>query len=202
MTKDEVLNLALEALKTERDNYLEYDANDGAPEYIYEAITALEFLIAKQRHDKTVAWEQYAIKFATGKKLTYEKPENLPSYIGVRALVYADAILPAAQQKETVKLRRGDTLRCIETDELCTVWATSTTGKTMVRWGGNDFMDYTADQIGELFWLEPESSDIEIAAEQSDNYASFHAGVRFAKAHLLTTPKQKLTKEKTDDRTN
>lgn len=91
---------------------------------------------------------------------------------------------PVAQPaQEPVKLRRGDILRCIETDELCTVWATSATHKTLVKWGGNDFTEYTAEQIGELFWLEPESSDVEIAAEQSDNYAAFHAGVRFARAH-------------------
>ena len=53
-------------------------------------------------------------------------------------------------------LRRGDILRCIETDELCTVWATSTTGKTLVKWSANNFGDYTAEQIGELFWIEPE----------------------------------------------
>jgi hypothetical protein len=47
-----------------------------------------------------VAWEQYAIKFAKGKKLTYEKPKNLPSYIGVRALVYADTTPPAAPVQE------------------------------------------------------------------------------------------------------
>jgi hypothetical protein len=52
-------------------------------------------------------------------------------------------------------LHRGDILRCIETDELCTVEATSTTGKTMVKWAGNDFGTYTAEQIGELFWVEP-----------------------------------------------
>jgi hypothetical protein len=91
----------------------------------------------------------------------------------------------AAPVQEPVKLRRGDVLWCIETDELCTVWATSTTHKTLVKWGGNDFSDYTAEQIGELFWLEPESSDVEIAAEQSDNYAAFHAGVRFARAHSI-----------------
>ena len=54
-----------------------------------------------------------------------------------------------------VSLRRGDILRCIETDELCTVWATSTTGKTLIKWSANNFGDYTAAQIGELFWLEP-----------------------------------------------
>ena len=90
-------------------------------------------------------------------------------------------------QPAPVNLRRGNILRCIETDELCTVWATSTMGKTLVKWSGNDFTDYTAEQIGELFWLEPESSDIEIAAEQSENYAAFHAGVRFARAHTTAT---------------
>ena len=58
-------------------------------------------------------------------------------------------------EPEPVKLRRGDILRCIETNELCTVWATSTTGKTLVKWKANDFGSYTAEQIGDLFWVEP-----------------------------------------------
>jgi hypothetical protein len=75
-----------------------------------------------------------------------------------------------ALRLEPVKLRRGDILRCIETDELCTVWATSTSGKTLVKWGGNDFTDYTAEQIGELFWLEPTAKDEPVAwgMEQPD----------------------------------
>jgi hypothetical protein len=32
---------------------------------------------------------------------------------------------------------------------------------------------------------EPESNDVEAAAEQSDNYAAFLAGVRFARVNLL-----------------
>ena len=55
---------------------------------------------------------------------------------------------------EPIKLKRGDVLRCIEDNELCTVWATSTTGKTLVKWGANDFGAYTAEQIGDLFWIE------------------------------------------------
>jgi hypothetical protein len=51
-------------------------------------------------------------------------------------------------------LHRGDILRCIETDELCTVEATSTSGKALVKWGNDDFGTYTAEQIGELFWIE------------------------------------------------
>ena len=95
-----------------------------------------------------------------------------------------------AQEQEPVRLRRGNILRCIETNELCTVWSTSTTGKTLVKWGANSFGEYTAEQIGELFWLEPEPDNLELAAEKSDNYASFHAGYRFAVAHHLAQPKQ------------
>jgi hypothetical protein len=61
----------------------------------------------------------------------------------------------SAPEPEPVRLRRGDILRCIETNELCTVWATSTTGKTLVKWKANDFGSYTAEQIGDLFWVEP-----------------------------------------------
>ena len=96
----------------------------------------------------------------------------------------------AKPQQEPVRLRRGNILRCIETNELCTVWSTSTTGKTLVKWGANSFGEYTAEQIGELFWLEPEPDNLELAAEKSDNYASFHAGYRFAVAHHLAQPEQ------------
>jgi hypothetical protein len=98
------------------------------------------------------------------------------------------AIKEALAQPEPMRLRRGDILRCIETDELCTVWSTSTTGKTLIKWGDNDFGGYTAEQIGELFWLEPSPDDLELAAEKSDNYAAFHAGYRFAVAHPLAQP--------------
>ena len=100
--------------------------------------------------------------------------------VAITALREALAEQPA--QQNPVKLRRGDILRCIETDELCTVWSTSTTGRTLVKWSANDFGNYTAEQIGELFWLEPEPDDLELAAEKSDNYAAFHAGYRFSVA--------------------
>lgn len=53
MTKDEAtarsaMKLALEALETERENYQDWDKQDGAPEYIYEAITALREALAEQ----------------------------------------------------------------------------------------------------------------------------------------------------------
>jgi len=42
MTKDEALKLALEALESERDKYLEWGDEDGAPDDVYEAITAIK----------------------------------------------------------------------------------------------------------------------------------------------------------------
>lgn len=66
---------------------------------------------------------------------------------------------PPLPVQEPVKLRRGDILRCIETDELCTVWATSTTGTTLIKWSANNFGSYTAEQIGELFWIEPREAE-------------------------------------------
>jgi hypothetical protein len=83
--------------------------------------------------------------------------EPYSAQIARKAITAIKAALEA--KDEPVKLRRGDILRCIETDELCTVWATSTSGKTLVKWGGNDFTDYTAEQIGELFWIEPKEQD-------------------------------------------
>ena len=47
---------ALEALKQERDNYLDRGPEDGAPEYIYEAIRDLEFEVARQKQGEPVAW--------------------------------------------------------------------------------------------------------------------------------------------------
>ena len=45
----EVMRQALEALEAERDNYQDWDEKDGAPEYIYEAITALREALAAQQ---------------------------------------------------------------------------------------------------------------------------------------------------------
>jgi hypothetical protein len=119
------------------------------------------------------------------------------------------AIKAALEAKdEPVKLRRGDILRCIETDELCTVWATSTSGKTLVKWGGNDFTDYTAEQIGELFWLEPTAKDEPVAyinVEQRKlewaKYMSWDTPtvVNLPKIPLYTTPPQRTWVGLTDE---
>jgi hypothetical protein len=71
----------------------------------------------------------------------------------------------AQPEPEPGRLRRGDILRCIETNELCTVWATSTTGKTQVKWKANDFGQYTAEQIGDLFLVEPKPEPEPVAWE-------------------------------------
>ena len=46
--KDSAMRLALEALEQERENYQNWDKEDGAPEYIHEAITALREALAEQ----------------------------------------------------------------------------------------------------------------------------------------------------------
>ena len=51
MTQTEALTLALEALETERENYQDWDKEDGAPEYIYEAITAMKELLAQPEQE-------------------------------------------------------------------------------------------------------------------------------------------------------
>ena len=91
---------------------------------------------------------------ARGLGLDYE-PQNKPAPV-----------------QEPVSLRRGDILRCIETDELCTVWATSTTGKTLIKWSANNFGNYTAEQIGELFWLEPKHPEIKKPQNCGTGYCS------------------------------
>lgn len=48
MTKQtEAMKLALDALEAERVNYQDWDKEDGAPEYIHEAITALQEALAE-----------------------------------------------------------------------------------------------------------------------------------------------------------
>ena len=90
-------------------------------------------------------------------------------------LLHAAARGARIQQPEPVKLRRGDILRCIETDETCTVWATSTTGKTLIKWSANNFGNYTAAQIGELFWIEQQAKPV-AWDKPSDNFNEWWNG--------------------------
>jgi hypothetical protein len=152
----EVMKQALEALETlnSRDSYKTHNA-----------ATALRQAIAEAEKQEPVAFRNTETgEFCTGGFLRDKWAKWQALYA---APVHASDISQervdetAKDRHEFVKFRRGDILRCIETEELCTVWATSTSGKTLVTWGGNDFTEYTAEQIGELFWLEPESRDVE-----------------------------------------
>ena len=136
-----------------------------------------------------VAYGMWDTMIGCGGRMMYVRLDK--GQDGCTVPLYTHPLVPTAQpEQEPVRLRRGNILRCIETNELCTVWSTSTTGKTLVKWGANSFGEYTAEQIGELFWLEPEPDNLELAAEKSDNYAAFHAGYRFAVAHHLAQPEQ------------
>jgi hypothetical protein len=113
-------------------------------------------------HRLTKAEEEDLLSFAAAQPKQEPPPwwaavEKIIEEYGLQAIDFAADFKEAMKdaRQEPVSLRRGDILRCIETDELCTVWATSTTGKTLVKWSANNFGNYTAEQIGELFWLEP-----------------------------------------------
>jgi hypothetical protein len=116
------------------------------------AINALRDRLA-QTEQGPVAWMTFNA-YGDEDDIHYENPEGHLLEGWTYKPLYTH---PLSVQPQPVKLRRGDILRCAETDELCTVWATSTTGKTMVKWSANDFGNYTAEQIGELFWLEPKN---------------------------------------------
>jgi hypothetical protein len=139
MTKDEALRLALEALEDACGNRCNAEYN---PCFQRDAITAIK--AALEANEFNPDWDTQAVLVEEIQRMA-KRIEELEA------------------KDEPVKLRRGDILRCIETDELCTVWATSTSAKTLVKWGGNDFTNYTAEQIGELFWIEPKAKDEPVA---------------------------------------
>jgi hypothetical protein len=55
MTDREAMKQALEALETERDKYMEWGDEDGAPEEVYDAITALRTAIEQAEKQEPVA---------------------------------------------------------------------------------------------------------------------------------------------------
>jgi hypothetical protein len=90
-----------------------------------------------------------------------------------------------ACSRELGGLNPGDILRCVETDELCTVMYTGTSGKTLVKWADNNFGTYTADQIGELFWVEPKPQWQGLTFDDMDWISKdWIAGARWAEAKL------------------
>ena len=150
MTDKEVMQQALEALK--------YNGAGGM-RYGMEAITALKAALEQQAkpEQEPVAWMSSDRAWMWS---NYSKAIAAVANIPTLTLIPLYVAPPLPVQPEPVKLRRGDTLRCIETDELCTVWATSTTGKTLIKWSANNFGNYTAEQIGELFWIEQQAEPV------------------------------------------
>ncbi|MEN9901112.1 MAG: hypothetical protein RLZZ152_2156, partial [Pseudomonadota bacterium] len=125
--------------------------------------------------------------------------EKILEEYGLQAIDFAADFKEAmkdATRQEPVSLRRGDILRCIETDELCAVWATSTTGKTLVKWSANNFGNYTAEQIGELFWLEPAPVHKPVAWMDVDGNVSDNNDHNCFSIPLYTTPNIKSYSEK------
>ena len=147
----EALKLALEALSSGENmkangiGWREYDCR-----LVKQAIIAIKEALA-QPAQEPVAWMTINA-YGEEDDIHYENPEGHLLEGWTYKPLYTH---PPSVQPQPVSLRRGDILRCIETDELCTVWATSTTGKTLIKWSANNFGSYTAAQIGELFWLEP-----------------------------------------------
>jgi len=99
MTK-ELLQQALDEAKADAIYVFTYQdgisaASKDAIEYMHSWLTVYfdKQALAQQEQpaQEAVAYELEAVKFANGKKLVYQKPENLASYIKVRTLVYADA---------------------------------------------------------------------------------------------------------------
>ena len=70
MTDKEAMKLALDALETECDIYREHD-EDGAPEYILEAITALKERLAQPEQTEV----QQLIALVRAQQITIDKLE-------------------------------------------------------------------------------------------------------------------------------
>ena len=70
-TQTEAFKLALNALETERDIYREND-EDGAPEYILEAITAIEEALA-QPEQEPAAWRRKRFSPELGEYFEYKR---------------------------------------------------------------------------------------------------------------------------------
>jgi hypothetical protein len=67
----EAMKQALEALEDERDKYHEYGDEDGAPENVYEAITALRQAIEQAEKQEPVAWQVHPFDYGIGHEGAY-----------------------------------------------------------------------------------------------------------------------------------
>jgi len=80
----EAMKLALDALKQERENYRLYGDEDGSPEYIHEAIKALEAALAKQEQDEPFGW--YDMEHGEIRDVEWNRQK--PTYEGVWRPLY------------------------------------------------------------------------------------------------------------------
>jgi len=77
----EAMKQALDVLESERDKYLEWGHGDGAPEDVYEAITALQTAIAEAEKQEPVAYinvEQRKLEWAKYTSWNTPTVVNLP----------------------------------------------------------------------------------------------------------------------------
>ena len=185
MTK-EVLKLALEAL------YALAAMNHTTQQMKSNTINAIKEALA-QPEQEPVAWgfQNTAI---TGSNRWTMLREEVPADDQYNGALWTPLYTtpPALAQPEKPKYRRGNRLICLETEEYCVIHI-SGTDRQWVKFPDSHIGVYTNEQVSELFELlpkEPESDELELAAEKSDNYAAFHAGYRFAVAHHLAQPEQ------------
>ena len=65
--------------------------------------------------------------------------------------------------------RRGTIVRCLESDELATVYTTSLGGDAWVKWPDGSIGVYTAEQMGKAFAIEPKWQEPEPVWIQSNH---------------------------------
>jgi hypothetical protein len=105
MTDKEAMKLALEALETECDIYREHD-EDGAPEYILEAITALKERLAQEKALQALHSENERLGLYRD---VYAEPDliaRLRDTASKGISVWGDLLLEAAKEIEILMAER------------------------------------------------------------------------------------------------
>jgi hypothetical protein len=105
-----VLKLALEALETERDIYCEHD-EDGAPEYILDAITSIKVALAQPAQEPEMLTIAYQSGFYDGKQATLAQPTQEAIY-GMNQDDWKDVVAAIAKVRDG----RGIYLGCRPAD--------------------------------------------------------------------------------------
>ena len=97
-----------EALKMALETLIQSDSEPSSKQWKREteAITAIKEALA-QPEQEPVAWETFALKFANGTGLSYEKPKNLPTYLGCRPLYTTPPPVAEPHKQEPVAWMLG-----------------------------------------------------------------------------------------------